>query len=159
MIGLKDAVRGAPVAALWPAAASVMVYSDSPTVANTLILITMTFAGSMTYTTMRQVKGLFDEVKTRPTRRSRRGSGQQKSKLELMNEVHELTIGLMPDSRKVMLFIAFCILVDVAGLLAFLSIFIYQVFVIPDPGTAITGITLLPIAYLFVIISILIWNI
>ena len=74
-------------------------------------------------------------------------------------EVHKMTIDLMPDSKGAKRFIVFWIAIDVVGLIGLSAIFLYRVFVASQFGATITGFTLLPIVYICVFLSILIWNV
>ena len=159
MIGIKEAVRGAPVAAFWPTFASVIVYSESSTLLNLAILAVMTFAGAMTYTTMRQVKSLFEQAQgnTRRNRRGRRNRGPE-TWLEYVKKVKDDTLDFMPESQNMKLFIVLWILIDAIGLIGLFATFADRAFIQSSLGATMTGFTLLPVAYLFVILSVLIWR-
>lgn len=159
MIGLKDAVKGAPVAAFWPAAACVVLYSEAPTSLNLAFLIMTAFFGSVTYTTMRQVKILFEEARNKTSRPRGRGrSSKQKSRSDYITELTKTTLELMPASKKIRFFIASCILADVLALITLFVIFSHRVVVGENITVGFTGLTMLPTTYVLVIISILIWN-
>ena len=160
MIALSDAVRGTPEAAFWPTVASVIFYSNSPTNLNLIILIIMMIAGSMTYVTMRQVKTVFDNVAdaSKKRRRNRRDKGNNKDKIELIVDIFEKSMDLLPSSITVQISIALLIFTDIAGLFGFLYLLASEVLLTPDPNITLSIFTLLPVVYMFVICCVLIWN-
>lgn len=162
MIDLKDAIRGAPEAAFWPAVASIISYTNSPSASGLLIMFILSFTGAMTYVTMRRVKSVFEEIQEtsipRPRRRGNRHSSNNAGTLEILEEVYDTVFLLMPGPLWVRFFIAFCILVDVLGLLGYSHKFLSKIIFESATSEIFVFFAALPIVYVFVIVSVFIWK-
>ncbi|MFC6953538.1 hypothetical protein [Halorubellus litoreus] len=163
-ISFSSAAKGAPEMAFWPLAASILVYSISPSRVNLVILFLVMFAASMTHLLMRQVQNLLDaDAGKSPAqiRRENRRNRRKNSKSDFGEKFWNLWRGMMellPDSTLAKSIIGGCLLLNLLAGVYFWIKLSNRLLSYSEPSVALVGVIALPYVYFSVIISVVVWK-
>lgn len=159
-ISIKDAAKGAPEMGFWPAAASILIYSRSPSHLHLGLLLVLLFAGSITSLAIRRGRLLleqYDQQDFSDEEIDRNAKVEAKSDGSI--DVLDFGLLILPEGAVSYWIVAIMFLLNtVAGMLLF-GVLLHSMIISNNPNPAVVGLTVLPLVWICVVLSIVIWNI
>ncbi|WP_440006525.1 hypothetical protein [Halomicrococcus sp. SG-WS-1] len=110
-LGFDAAAKGTPEMAFWPTAASLLIYSHSPSELSLISTVVLMFAGSMTHLSMRQMKKLMERISERTsTRQGVKRDNKSVSMVKRVTDASKVTRNILPNNPYVLIFTVTCAL-------------------------------------------------
>lgn len=157
-LGIEAAARGAPEMAFWPAAVSIIVYGQSPSLLNGFISIIFIIAGAMTYLSLRQIQSIYEGVSERSSIRQSVSRDDTSLLDGLIADASKTVTSVLPGHKLVFYFVIGCWLVDLIGCAMYFVNLANRIINATNPETALVALISLPILYSSVVFSVLVWN-
>lgn len=159
-IGMQAAAQGRAEMAFWPAAATGFIYANRGGDINLALLIVLAFTGAMTYITLKQIESVYERSKNVSQVKSQaRREGISSPVIERVMETVEGIFNLLPNRTTSFVVVFGSLFINFTGGLYLLTAIGGTVIGSPDPHPASVGLFILPILYIFVLVSTIIWHI
>jgi hypothetical protein len=154
-IGLKAAIETKPELVFWPVVVQVYVYANSSTIINLILIIILSFAGSLQYILIQQIHEAVEEAKSK--RKTKDGVRRdQTSDQEFLEDFHKLFLQLLPNNTIQSWIVGVGTTVNlIAGTYLFVKLLLKTLF---KPNLAVSGLFAIVVLYLSTIFARIVWN-
>lgn len=155
-IGFEAAAEGRPEMAFWPVTAFAILYIDVVWWVSIPALIVLGLAGAMSYQILRQMRRAITNARNVNRRRNR--VSRRRSVREHLTTMTEQITDMLPNSNKTFIIFVGGVMLDFFAGLVLLFILGYQILVQSASDVVTIGLFILPILYLFTVVSVFLWH-
>lgn len=158
-IGIQAAAEGRPEIAFWPAAGMALIFSEHGGYMNVAFLIILLLTGGINYTLLKRFRKAAKQSQENTRRRARNSRTESPTIEDRFKSAADAVEPFLPNNAISAVIVVISFIINLMFAAYLFIIYMIKIAQNPTPDLTTIGIFVIPIIYIFIIFSIIIWNV